>query len=413
VHDLAIHASTRKLVAFTHGRSAFKTTLPPPSGITTISVAVNNRWNLVSLPMAVGDSTANAVFPGSSSPAYAYDATSGYSTTPYLTRGEGYWMKFPSAQNVVIEGIPVLEETVDVVAGWNLIGSTTLTPSAGLLYSIPSGLIASPVFAYAGSYTEASLIQPGRGYWVKTTGPGKIVIPNSSFTAFMQRENGKTDPIERIPIEFLNEAGDRQQLYVGDGPAPATAETRYEMPPRPPQGAFDVRFASERNTEFVSGGEREEYQIFLSPGQGPVRVSSGSTGSLKEIALRVDGSIIPLVPGKSVTIPFGTRDVRLLVTAGSLPDRYRLEQNYPNPFNPATIVQYDLPGPGVVELDVYDISGRLMGTLFKGSAPAGRHEAVWDASGAAAGVYFYTITVSTAGKSGHVFRETRKMILMK
>jgi photosystem II stability/assembly factor-like uncharacterized protein len=413
VHDLAIHAPTRKLVAFTHGRSAFKTTLPPPSGITTISIAVNNRWNLVSLPMVVGDSMATAVFPGSSSPAYAYDATTGYSTSPYLTPGEGYWMKFPSAQNVVIEGIPVLEETVDVVTGWNLIGSTCLTPSAGLLYSIPSGLIASPVYAYAGAYAEASHIQPGKGYWVKTTGPGKIVIPSSSFATPMRSDDGTTDPIERIPIEFRNEAGDRQQLYIGNGPSPEKAELRYEMPPGPPQGAFDVRYASGRNTVFVSGGEREEYQIFLSPGQGPVRVSSGTTGSLKEIVLRIDGSVLPLAHGMSVTIPPGTRDVRLLVTAGSLPERYRLEQNYPNPFNPTTIVQYDLPEPGLVELEVFDISGRLMGMLFKRSAQAGRHEAVWDASGVAAGVYFYSITVATPGKSGHVFRETRKMIRMK
>ncbi len=40
------------------------------------------------------------------------------------------------------------------------------------------------------------------------------------------------------------------------------------------------------------------------------------------------------------------------------PAAYSLSQNYPNPFNPATVINYQVPKPGIVTLKVYDITGR-------------------------------------------------------
>jgi hypothetical protein len=93
------------------------------------------------------------------------------------------------------------------------------------------------------------------------------------------------------------------------------------------------------------------------------------------------------------------------------PAAIRLEQNYPNPFNPSTTIAYNLPGPSIVELRVYDVSGRLVRTLQNGIAGEDRHEVVWDGrddSGraVASGVYFYRLVAGTHS-------ETRKMLLLK
>ena len=72
----------------------------------------------------------------------------------------------------------------------------------------------------------------------------------------------------------------------------------------------------------------------------------------------------------------------------TVPSSFALAQNYPNPFNPSTTVQFDLPGEAQVTLTVYDILGRELEVLFRASAPAGRHEVLWNASGRASGVYF-------------------------
>lgn len=55
-----------------------------------------------------------------------------------------------------------------------------------------------------------------------------------------------------------------------------------------------------------------------------------------------------------------------------------LAPNWPNPFNPRTTLRFDLPAAGRVRLEVYDVRGRLVGSLVDAELPAGRHEAVWD-----------------------------------
>ncbi|RJP76691.1 MAG: T9SS C-terminal target domain-containing protein [Candidatus Zixiibacteriota bacterium] len=71
----------------------------------------------------------------------------------------------------------------------------------------------------------------------------------------------------------------------------------------------------------------------------------------------------------------------------------------PNPFNPETALRYRLPEPGNVSLRVYDTAGREVATLVDGWREAGGHEATFDGSGLASGVYLYTLTANgqTAG----------------
>ena len=56
----------------------------------------------------------------------------------------------------------------------------------------------------------------------------------------------------------------------------------------------------------------------------------------------------------------------------------RLYPAAPNPFNPQTALRFELVRDGAIELDVYDVSGRLVRTLFHGQLPAGMHSEIWD-----------------------------------
>jgi hypothetical protein len=49
----------------------------------------------------------------------------------------------------------------------------------------------------------------------------------------------------------------------------------------------------------------------------------------------------------------------------------------PSPFTSNLIVSYILPEPSLVELSVYDLTGRLVETLESDSAPAGEYTSVW------------------------------------
>jgi hypothetical protein len=63
-----------------------------------------------------------------------------------------------------------------------------------------------------------------------------------------------------------------------------------------------------------------------------------------------------------------------------LPTEFALHQNYPNPFNPSTQFNFDLPGAANVSLVVYDLLGKKVVELARGSYEVGYHSVVWDAS---------------------------------
>ena len=66
------------------------------------------------------------------------------------------------------------------------------------------------------------------------------------------------------------------------------------------------------------------------------------------------------------------------VGASGVPSRTRLLGNTPNPFNPATEIRFDLAERGSIRLEVYNVTGRRVRTLVKGTWNAGSHAVVWD-----------------------------------
>lgn len=104
-------------------------------------------------------------------------------------------------------------------------------------------------------------------------------------------------------------------------------------------------------------------------------------------------------------------DTSLVVTAlrdkAETPAAFRLYANYPNPFNPSTLIRFNLPRAQHVTLQVFDINGRLIATLFDGWMQAGNHALRFNASHLAGGVYFYRLSA----ENGQT--QSRKMILLK
>ncbi len=61
---------------------------------------------------------------------------------------------------------------------------------------------------------------------------------------------------------------------------------------------------------------------------------------------------------------------------------------WPNPFNPRVTLSFALPHSGPARIDIYDLRGRKLESLFAGVLDAGRHEFSWNAEGRASGLYF-------------------------
>ena len=71
-----------------------------------------------------------------------------------------------------------------------------------------------------------------------------------------------------------------------------------------------------------------------------------------------------------------------------MPKDYALSPVYPNPFNPSATVRFDVPEVSRVELQVYDVTGKLVETLLKERMTAGQHQYTWQPQELAAGTYF-------------------------
>ena len=85
--------------------------------------------------------------------------------------------------------------------------------------------------------------------------------------------------------------------------------------------------------------------------------------------------------------PVGIDDTR------TNPTVVALRGNFPNPFDQRTEIVFDLPKAGNVEIEVFDLQGRLVKTLVNAEQNQGSHSVVWDGTDQsgdqmASGVYY-------------------------
>jgi flagellar hook assembly protein FlgD len=85
---------------------------------------------------------------------------------------------------------------------------------------------------------------------------------------------------------------------------------------------------------------------------------------------------------------------------GELPREFHLYQNFPNPFNSNTIIYYSLAQGTEVRLEVLNIIGQVVRTLFSGYQSVGAYSVSWDgrdeyAQGVGSGIYFMRLSTNT------------------
>ena len=115
---------------------------------------------------------------------------------------------------------------------------------------------------------------------------------------------------------------------------------------------------------------------------------------------------------------FTVKDFVASIARGNgTPGSFALEQNYPNPFNPATQIRYALPLRSSVTLEVYNALGQRVAALVNESEEAGFHEARFDGTNLASGVYFYRLMAhpasGAAGAAAGDFVRTMKLLLVR
>ncbi len=179
-------------------------------------------------------------------------------------------------------------------------------------------------------------------------------------------------------------------------------------------------------TYFENYGNTENRHIFavITNNQGDTVNSVMFNNSLADDGFGFqqtsDGEII--IVGSTDPENNGKSDLYLIKTSNFIktdikeqenntPESFKLYQNYPNPFNPETVIRYEIPKQGNVQMTIYNSIGQKVRTLLNKSRPAGEYEISWDGrndSGNLVSTGIYFCRLSSEGYS-----TIRKMVFLK
>ncbi|MGA9115266.1 MAG: T9SS type A sorting domain-containing protein [Bacteroidota bacterium] len=193
---------------------------------------------------------------------------------------------------------------------------------------------------------------------------------------------------------------------TGGGDHYATAaELRVLSPSVPPPGPRGSFFAVP-DTVPPRGGM---VTLYWSVADGSARLDGGIG------AVPADGAYAIWVgESRSFTLTMsnehGIRTLEAGVTV-RVPRDYILDANYPNPFNPSTTIRFSIHVPTRTLLEVFDLLGRRIRTLYDETALPGTISVEWDGTNEAghpqaSGVYLYRVEADG-------YRESRKMLLLR
>ena len=330
--------------------------------ITTSSIVVDHlsEWNLVGLPVDVEDGSLSAVYPeGEAGTLYGFAGS--YVNVDALISGEGYWLHFPNSGTTTITGSPITSLTVNLTAGWNLIsGISEVTNVTDI--SDPGGIvIPGTAYGFTGSYTNASVFTPGHGYWINASADGDITISSGGTAKTRSAFTDRTVKANKLSFNG-------NDLYFGIS-IPEEEMLSYQLPPKPPEGAFDVRFADNMKVAENSGvieiiNNSDQLVIAYDIKDDTDWILAGN----KEYRLSGSGEII--VSGDITGFT--------LNKVPEIPFTYFVSQNYPNPFNPVTRLQFEVGDQINVKLVIYDMLGRIVRTFEEKEYTPGRYTINWD-----------------------------------
>lgn len=366
------------------------------------------------------------------------------SPTFRFSAGRAFWVLKTSPMSIKTN-VPTISldtsgsVTIPLHPGWNLITDPFTGPVAWPLVQSLNGITDS-LYQFTGSFSPSASLDPYVGYYLFNSDTlGSLRIPYRGLSA---KGVPAPDPDATAwKVNITLKAGnitDRFLWFGASGRASGKPDKERQRKPRTvgttPCTYFNrpgwdpgyPAFASDMRSEFADSAlwsfevqtdlQNRSQLIFSGIDRIPVRFEAYLTDETeaKIFDLRKD-TVVLFVPVRSVhsfRVIIGTKAAIAPILRSITPHEYSLGQNYPNPFNPTTIIPVDIPEPSDVVLKIYDMLGRCVRDLFRGSLSSGRHYFTWDGRDArgkslSSGMYIIGFDVSGG------FHAARKIVLMR
>jgi hypothetical protein len=148
--------------------------------VVNVTTAMNNGWNLVSVPNVPASFATSGLFPTAVSGTVNSFLTGTYTQPATLVNGEGYWAFYSAATSNSISGSAIATSSVTVPTGnrWVLVGSVTgAVPASALTSNPPGAIVGGTLYGWNGtSYAAPTTLEPGKGYWVFVNAPCTLTV---------------------------------------------------------------------------------------------------------------------------------------------------------------------------------------------------------------------------------------------
>ena len=432
-------------------------------------------WHLFSIPLVPNYSHIDSILGDDISGTYFvfnYISANGYFLLDSVEHGQGYWLALEDGSTIDIDGEEAADSTaIDLCEGWNMVGaaqssdyprdSLNFTDGNTILtfsQAVDSSWIAVSLYRFdngTGSYVLEDTLEPWSGYWLNAlednlqmityplqSGDGEfLAVKDESREAVEDEDNDNWSvPIILRQVDIIadvssfgmnSNAADGYDLWFD-----------FAVPPIPPSGDYvravfehpewnapvgdlfctDVRSLPENESQYTWKFRIEA----SSPGMVTVNfenIAEHLPAGYAATAAHGDWSI-DLLKKHAFTFEYTSPyEVKVVVSnyyiAGDyiegisdLPSEHTVAGIYPNPFNSTTTLQIELPQRSKVKIELYNINGQFIRTIYSGIQNAGSPKFRFDASDLASGVYFYKFRAESL-ESSKKFSEVNKLILLK
>ena len=90
----------------------------------------------------------------------------------------------------------------------------------------------------------------------------------------------------------------------------------------------------------------------------------------------------------------------------SIPNYFKISNLYPNPFNPVLNIDFEISQTGWIKVNIADITGSMVKTVYEGYEGVGKHHLSWDSGKLPSGTYFVNLDFDNLSL-------TKKVVLLK
>jgi hypothetical protein len=303
-----------------------------------------------------------------------------------------YMIKTEQTDTIVYEGkiVNPSEVPISVGAGWNWIGYlgqrimntndalSSLNPSSGdvIKNKTAFSMYASESLGWLGTLNS---MESGSGYMLKTSNSGSLIYPESSIYRihdFQQNKNQNPDMF--IPVNT--------SLYQNS----MSMVARIDLPQYDQPDLSNVLAAySDQlclgNIKATPISEYESLYFITIYGEEGYDVSFKYYDDYKELLLNAE-NCIDFVPNKLIG---SVQDPYPIVLSNVLDvGNTNAFSIYPNPFEDVFEIEFILENKDYINIDIYDVTGRKVSSLYEGLFDSGIHKIKIEATDIAKGSYF-------------------------